>query len=458
MKSGVEQCDGADLGGATCPSATAPGWGGIVSCTSLCALDISGCNPPTTNWNTLTTTANWSTFDVSALYPGAKGFAASAFDGKYLYLVPSNNGAPDGVVTRYDTTGGFGSSSSWETFDTATINASAKGFNGGAFDGRYVYFIPYANASATYDGVITRYDTTGGFGTASSWETFDISTVNAAARGFVRGTFDGRYLYLAPHYNGAYHGNAVRFDTQGSFTDKASWQSFDTSTVNARCKGFLGAVYDGRYVYYAPYYDGASQDGLVPRFDTQATGGFSDKTSWSTFDVATVNANAVGFYSMAFDGQYLYLGQYYDSYPPAAPAGYAGWVARYDTTATFAAAASWKVFNAQTLNANAQGFTGAGFDGRYIFFTSHYDGVNFLGETVRYDTQGAGFTTAASWSAFSVSSLGANAKGFHGMGFDGQYMYLIPNAAAAGTPVGEIARFNTKTPGWLPLGWNVWFD
>jgi antitoxin component YwqK of YwqJK toxin-antitoxin module len=454
VKSGVEQCDGTDLGGATCATATAAGWVGVVSCTSLCGLDISGCNPPTTNWSTLTTTSNWSTFDVSALFPGAKGFASSAFDGKYLYLVPNNNGNPDGVVTRFDTTAGFGSSSSWETFDIATVNSSAKGFIGGAFDGKYVYFIPFSNGA--YDGNIARYDTTGGFGSPSSWEVFDISTVNPSAKGFVRGTFDGRYLYLAPHYNGAYDGVTVRYDSHGAFTDATSWQAFDIGTVNANAKGFLGTIYDGRYVYYAPYNNGTVYHGFVTRFDTQAAGGFADKTSWSTFNVATVNANAVGFYSMAFDGTYLYFGQYYDG--TAAVPAYGGFVARYNTTAAFNAAASWSVFNSGTLDASAKGYVGAAFDGRYVFFASHYDGTNYTGTAVRYDTQGAGFGNAGAWATFDASTLSANAKGFHGMGFDGQYMYFIPNSSAAGVQAGTVARFNTKTPGWLPLGWNVWFD
>ena len=158
VKNGSERCDQADLGGADCSSAVALGWVGVVSCTATCQLNIVGCNTPATTWSSMTDSARWSTFDVGTLFPGARGFASAAFDGRYLYFIPNNNGNPDGIVTRYDTQGGFGSSASWATFDVATVNPAARGFIGGAFDGRYIYLIPYNNGAN--HGVIAK---------ASSW-------------------------------------------------------------------------------------------------------------------------------------------------------------------------------------------------------------------------------------------------------------------------------------------------
>lgn len=458
IKDGAEQCDKADLGGATCATAAAPGWVGVVSCTASCQFNVAGCNPPATTWNTLTDAGKWSTFDVSTLFPGAKGFSSSAFDGRYLYLVPNSNGAADGIVTRYDTQGGFGSSGSWSTFDVSTVNASAKGFQGAAFDGRNVYFVPYNNGA--YDGVIARYDTqsAGGFGGSAAWSTFDIATLDPNARGFVRAAFDGRYLYLAPHYNGAYHGIAVRYDTQADFTQASSWSTFDVSTVNAAAKGFLGAVFDGHYVYLIPYYDGAAYDGLVMRYDPQAAGGFAAAASWTGFNVAGVNGNAVGFYAGTFDGRYLYLGQYYDG--AATMPNYGGFTARYDTQANFASAASWQVFDIATVNANARGFIGATFDGRYVYYSPYYNG-GYDGIVVRHDTQGAGFTAGASWSTFDVSTINGGARGYEGAAFDGKYMYLVPTTNGPITmpvPHGIVARFDTKSPPWLRIGWNGSFD
>ncbi len=455
MRSGTEQCDGTDLGGATCATSTSPGWIGVVACTASCQLNVAGCNPPPTTWSDITDSTTWSTFDVGALYPSAKGFASTVFDGRYVYFVPNNNAAVDGVVTRLDTQGGFGASASWETFDVATINAAAKGFIGGAFDGRYVYLTPHSNGAA--DGVIARYDTqaSGGFGASSSWTTFDITTANANAKGLVNAAFDGRYLYFAPNNNGAADGLAVRYDTQSDFATATSWSFFDIATVTAAAKGYLGVVFDGRYLYFAPY-NNAAYHGNVARFDTKATGGFTAAASWSTFNVATVNAHAVGFYGIAFDGRYVYLVQHYDG--SLATPNYGGYIARYDTQAAFDVAASWSTFNAAGVNASAKGFVGATFDGRFIYMVPFYDGTAYDGVTVRYDTQGAGFTTAGSWSTFDVSTLNANAKGYHGAAFDGQYIYLAPLNNAASTPHGIVARFNAKTPSWLPLDWNAAFD
>ncbi len=460
VKSGVEQCDGTDLGSASCATATAPGWAGVLSCTSLCQFNISGCNPPSTTWNMIQTPGNWNKYDVSGQYSAAKGFAGGAvFDGRYLYFVPNSNtaGVNDGVAVRYDTQGGFGASGSWQTFDIATISSAAKGFIGGAYDGRYVYFVPYSNGAQ--DGTVVRYDTQdpGGFGANSAWLTFDTTTVDATAKGFVTAAFDGRYLYFGPHYNGAYDGVAMRYDTQASFTAKASWEIFDISTANAGAKGFLGTAFDGRYIYYAPYYNGTAWHGLMPRFDTQASGGFKDPMSWSFFNIAGVNGNANGFYSITFDGKYIYVGQYVNNVTVATvPRG--GYVARYDTTKSFTATSSWEVFNAQGVNGSAQGITGAGFDGRYVYFSPHDDGTNYMSLAIRFDTQGAGFTNTAAWSVYDTSALDANARGFHGVGFDGQYIYMVPSNTTGGAPTGVVARFNAKSPGWLPLGWHNCFD
>ena len=86
----------------------------------------------------------------------AKAFFGAAFDGRFIYFVPNGYVPIDGVVVRYDTTLAFATKSSWSAFDATTVNAAAKGFAGAAFDGRYVYFVPYGNA--TRSGVVLRFD------------------------------------------------------------------------------------------------------------------------------------------------------------------------------------------------------------------------------------------------------------------------------------------------------------
>ena len=44
----------------------------------------------------------------------------------------------------------------------------------------------------------------------------------------------------------------------------------------------VGAVFDGRYIYYVPY----GQSGVVLRFDTR--GRFTDRTNWVSFDAGAL--------------------------------------------------------------------------------------------------------------------------------------------------------------------------
>jgi len=82
-------------------------------------------------------------------------------------------------------------------------------------------------------------------------------------------TFDGRYVYFAPSYQGV----AVRFDTHSAFDSRASWSQFDTKTRPVGQVCFVGATFDGRYVYYLPLVN-CSPSGagtpLVTRYDTTA--------------------------------------------------------------------------------------------------------------------------------------------------------------------------------------------
>ncbi len=153
------------------------------------------------------------------------------------------------LAARFDTHSVFSSASSWELFDTASVNSTPVGYRGAAFDGRYVYLVPFYNGSAgTGTGLVAQFDTHAPFTVAGSWATFDTSSVDAKAEGFDGAVFDGRYLYLVPHLTGT----VARYDTTATFGASSSWVTFDLLTINASASGFLGAVYDGRYVYLIP--------------------------------------------------------------------------------------------------------------------------------------------------------------------------------------------------------------
>jgi hypothetical protein len=382
------------------------------------------------DYHDMTVASLWDTFDTTTASSRALGFVGAAFDGQYLYLAPQNNGSPDGLVGRYDTTGIFSSAPSWSTFDTTALSAAGpRGFNGAAFDGRYLYLVPF-NDGVSFDGLVARYDTRSPFAAASSWSTFDAGHLTPSAVGFAGAAFDGRYLYFAPNMNGSSPSGVVaRYDTHGTFEKTTSWAAFDATIASSAAAGFVGAVFDGRYVYFVP-----SLFERVTRYDTE--GPFAESSSWTTFNVLDVDSNSVGYAGAAYDGRYVYLA------PHGAGTTYSGLLVRYDTGASFEALTSWSSFDATGVSPGAAGFFGCAFDGRYVYFVPSNDG-SLDGVVARYDSKGE-FGTPSSWSTFNTTTLNASALGFAGAAFDGRYLYLVPSVS------GIVARFDARTPSSLP--------
>jgi hypothetical protein len=377
----------------------------------------------------------WATFDLGSAAAGVR-FEGALFDGRYVYLVPHDTfTGPSGVVARYDSHAPFAQSDSWTVFDAGAVNA--RGFAGGAFDGRYVYFAPRDGIGLA--GRVARYDTQASFGAAASWTTFDLTTVSARAQVCEGAAFDGRYVYFAP-----IDGTAVRYDTQAPFDASTSWAAFDLSTVGSG-GAYAGATFDGRYVYLVPGGLDGPLNGTIVRFDAQAP--FDATASWSTFDATTLSASATGFQGAAFDGRYLYL------VPLVAGVTYGpgGLAVRYDIRAPFGADTSWTLFDTTGVAAGAKGFAGPAYDGRYVYFVPfsneaagspfHYDGL-----VTRVDTL-APFAAASSWATFDVGAVNPGAGGFTGAAFDGRYVYFAPSAST-----NVVARFDARTPPAMPPG------
>ncbi len=427
-REGSEECDLTDLGSATCSSLLGVPWSGSLFCTTRCKFDTSSCTPPATTWNALTDGSKWSSFDVTSVNGVAKGFAGAAFDGRNIYLVPNNNGAFDGVVARYDTTSSFGTATSWSTFDVSLVNGGARGFFGAAFQADKLFLVPKDNG-----GVVARFDTKGSFTSSSMWSTFDATTIDGAAGGFVGAVSDGKYLYFVPSGNG-YNGTVARYDTSAALDSASSWKLFDVSKIFPTATGFFGGAFDGQYLYFVPNRAGFDDSGLVVRYATGLA--FDDATAWSSFDVTTKDSKAKAFHGAGFDGRFLYLIPYQN-----------GVVARYDTTASFTAAAGWNTFDLTTVAATARSFSGATFDGKYVYLAPNID--NRL--AVRCDTT-ALFTSSAAWETHDIGT-----GGFVGAVFDGQNVYLVPNVTSAGAPTGVVWRFQAKSTAWLPKGWSSSF-
>ncbi|PWU12119.1 MAG: hypothetical protein C5B50_22045 [Verrucomicrobia bacterium] len=234
-----------------------------------------------TNWSSValrydtranfTDTNSWQAYDAgntSGL--NTRGFSGGVFDGRYVYFSPTLNGAPDGIVLRFDTHGGFTNSGSWQAFDaSATAGLSAVDYKGALFDGHYVYFIP----NLTFNTTALRYDTASTFTNSVSWSAFNATNLNGLfTQGYDAGVSDGRFIYFVPYHDtstgNVWHARLTRYDTQGNFTNAASWSAFDAGgTSGLPSQGYEGAVSDGRYIYFAPYHNTNDYSGVVLRFD-----------------------------------------------------------------------------------------------------------------------------------------------------------------------------------------------
>ena len=375
----------------------------------------------------------WSSQDLSVLHPNGALFGG-IYDGKHVYFSSSIVGSSDGwwngnktgvgQMLSYDPQQDFASDNAWTAFATTGASPAAFAFAGAVFDGRYIYFPPF-NPSG--ESVALRYDTTASFTQATAWASADLQTFNKSYSpvGYVGGAFDGRYVYFVPNCFYEYpNGLVLRYDSQGSFADAASWSVFDTQTLSQDAAGFVGVAFDGRYLYFPSFGDLSNNWRdytaiLIVRYDTQAP--FTAATSWTIHD-ATKMSNTAGFGGAVFDGRYVYFLP--GDYQPGDT------ILRFDSKGDFATAGSWTGFGVTSVTGRYTRFMGGLFDGRYLYLVPTRTGD----VAVRYDTT-ADFGTATSWAAFDLKGWDARAEGFAGGAFDGRFVYFVPGFGK------EIVRF-----------------
>ena len=287
-----------------------------------------------------------------------RGFYGALFDGRYVYFVPRQLDMHQyhSRILRLDTEGDFKDPTSWSAHDVGEAHSQQSA----AFDGRYIYFSPgFYNDPQTesdYSGRCIRADTRGPFKDAASYTSVDLTRlVDPRAACFDGAAFDGRYVYLVPLYK-AY---AVRYDTRGAFDDPEAWQGFAADQVGMGAN--VGAVFDGRHLYYCAY----GHDRIV-RFDTQ--GDFADPAAWSGRAVDyTQGLRTTGFDGGFFDGRFVYFQPFFVRDSEETLAFHSHYL-RYDPSRDFAAAASWQAYDASATDGlHSVGYNGGAFDGRYFY-------------------------------------------------------------------------------------------
>lgn len=348
--------------------------------------------------------------DLTKFNSASKGFSGAIFDGRYLYLVPMSNskGVFHGIVARFDSLGDFSDSSSWNFFDSASINGNSRGFVDGCFDGRFLYLVPFHHDR--HHGQVTRFDTQKEFDDYEAWTFFDLQKhVNDHCRGFVSGSFDGRYLYLSPYQLDweTHHGHMVRYDTQTDFLSSAGWQFFNSQTQWPKSRGFHSSVSADGWTWFIPYVrENRDYHGLIVR--NRQADQFDDPAQWDAVDLESFQPGACGYVGGCFDGRYLYLAPYHNRQERH------GLVARFDTQKPFKDSGSWEFFDTTTVDTGSRGFFGAIAYGNFIYFLPHCkeEGI-YHGQFSRFDIR-CSFDDPSAWSVYDSASDHPKSMGFMG--------------------------------------------
>ena len=151
-----------------------------------------------------------------------QGYFGAVCDGRYAYFCPirdqQERTSVHGRVLRLDTQADFKNPDAWTAYDAShTDGLHTAGFYGGAFDGRYVYFNPRDDGTIHHSRLL-RYDTQADFKDPDAWAAYDAQFPHSG-QGLA---FDGCYLYFCPGYTRSsigglddeHSGRILRYDTR----------------------------------------------------------------------------------------------------------------------------------------------------------------------------------------------------------------------------------------------------
>ena len=217
--------------------------------------------------------------------PLISGYRGATFDGESVYFAPYyNNYDRHGIMVKYDTTLPFDDINSWNVFNVGYWDI--KGFQGALYHDNYVYYVPYHFDKTLDEGTaIIRYNTTLDFRDPTSWELafyYDI---------YEDGVVADNFIYFSPHFDKNNDRNAIplRYDPSKPFGDNESWVRYETGLNTS----YIGATFDGQYVYYAPFK--SDNKNFMPILIHDTTKNFSEKQSWSEINIPYAPYSGTGF-------------------------------------------------------------------------------------------------------------------------------------------------------------------
>lgn len=191
---------------------------------------------------------SWQAFDANKR--GLHTCVGAIFDGRYVYYVPYAHSR----VVRFDTQGAFDDPANWHAYDAAsTSGLHTRGYDGACFDGHYVYFIPFYEGHHSRTGFhcrMLRYDTLKDFSDGTAWDAADGGAFTNPPNpgGFNGGAFDGRYIYCAPWREDPEPGDDRPYTPHGKvlcYDTAAPEAAFVLKYVECGHNGGLGASLPG---------------------------------------------------------------------------------------------------------------------------------------------------------------------------------------------------------------------
>lgn len=182
-------------------------------------------------------------------FPGGCGNTYNAVcAANRIFFTPGGSGGTACVV-RYDPAKSY--VDGFESFDVSDLGEESTFFAGGVASPQHLYLTQFNTHDASAPTRILRKPLDGALD--AGWEGQPTNTKNPLARGFIGGAWDGRYLYFAPYPAPTTTVIFERYDTTLGFTDSNSWDVAAGAALGIPANRYWGAAFDGQYVYYSSY-------------------------------------------------------------------------------------------------------------------------------------------------------------------------------------------------------------
>lgn len=174
--------------------------------------------------------------------------SAGACTQKAAFLTPSGSDKI-ACLARYDTAKSL--AAGLESFDLTALDDEHAFISGGVATSQHLYLTQYNTHDAAAPIRVFRKPLDGPLD--AGWEGHPTNGKNPLTRGFLGGAYDGRWIYFAPYPAPTTTVIFARYDTTLGFDDTNAWEITAGAALGIPANRYWGAAFDGQYVYYAPY-------------------------------------------------------------------------------------------------------------------------------------------------------------------------------------------------------------